>query len=325
MARLAILQLGVTLLFAGLVGCGDDGEKAAASADPSSGQAPANEAKSSEKPVVAPPPKPAPAPAPNPAPDATAGGDTTADAPVGNAWNLTSQPATANAGDRVYVLTRGRDRTYNDANAVYQLYAYDVATAHKDTVTLQQLGGGRFTVPALFVIPAGTPVKQLRKGDMVLAEWASSLKHAIITGFDGQMVTIRYLDLPESWAAEKIAATKDARELTKQSDGFHPGNYAIAEMGGNKELVMLVTKSEETWLVRKFAGRVVALHRSKITTIPLKPKIRRRQKVMVPWIGLMYEGKVAKIVGARVLVNVDGIGQKQAITVPLGQVLPLSR
>ena len=133
-----------------------------------------------------------------------AAGDTTGAEPpaapkdTGNAWQLPSRPADVNNGDRVYVLTRGRDRTYTDPAAVYQLYAYDVAAVHGEKVTLQELGGGRFTVSGLFVIPSGAKLKSLRKGDMVLAEWASSLKHAIITGLDGDKVTVRYTDLPES-------------------------------------------------------------------------------------------------------------------------------
>lgn len=257
--------------------------------------------------------------------DAT--GSSTEPTPVGsdNAWKAPTRPAPVDQGDRVYVMTRGRDRTYTDAKAVYQLYAYDVASAHGDNVTLQELGGGRFTVSGLFVIPAGTTLKKLRKGDMVLAEWASTLKHGIVTGFEGDKVKVRYTDLPESWAQEKVSALRDARELSKQQDGFHPGNFAIADKGAEKHLVMLVSEAAGRWLVRGFAGRISSFSPAKLRPIPIKPKIRRRQKVQVPWIGIMYSGQVVKIVGPRALVKVPGIGQDQPISVPLGQLVALSR
>ncbi len=242
-----------------------------------------------------------------------------------NGWGLPSQLADVVAGDRVYVMTRGRNRTYTDANAVYQLYAYDVAAVRKDRVTIRELGGGTFDVSGLFVIPAGTDVKKLRKGDMVLAEWASTLKHAIITGFEGRKVKLRYTDLPDSWSEEKVAATVDARLVTRQKDGFYRGNHAIADIDGRDYLVMLINKSGESWLVRRFAGRVANVPQTKLRPLPLIPTIRRRQKVLVPWVGMMYRGTVRKVRGTRVLVSVPGIGQKEPIVASVGQVMPLSR
>ena len=53
-----------------------------------------------------------------------------------NAWGLTHRPATVKTGDRVYVVTKGRDRTMVDAKAVYQLFAHDVASVDEDVVTI---------------------------------------------------------------------------------------------------------------------------------------------------------------------------------------------
>ena len=243
--------------------------------------------------------------------------------PRKNGWGLQSRAVGVKAGSRVYVLTRGRDRSHTDRRAVYHLYAHDVLAVKKDIVTLKELGGGDFKASGSFIIPAGVAsAKALKKGDMVLAEWASSLKHAMVIGFQGALVKIRYTDLPDSWADDKITAVKSPRELTLQKEGMSPGNFAVASLDGQRYLVLLVAPADDQWVVRRFAGRVDTLPTKALKPIPLRPALKRRQKVWVPWVGMMYPGTVQKIVGVHVRVSVDGIGQKKPILTPLGQVIP---
>ncbi|MCO4763810.1 MAG: hypothetical protein KC502_20015 [Myxococcales bacterium] len=289
--------------------------------------------KTAPKPAVkapAPAPSNPPAPtkevAPAPTPAAATPAKAAAAEPVNprvNAWAIKSAAATVKAGDRAYVLTRGRNRSHTDRRAVYHLYAHDVRSVAKDLVTLKEMGGSDFQVSGSFVIPAGVAsAKALSKGDFVLAEWASSLKHAVVVGFQGAKVKIRYTDLPDSWSDDKITATKSPRELTQQKEGLSPGNFAVAKLDGQQYLVLLVAPAADKWVVRRFAGRVDTLPTDTLTPIPLKPKLRRRQRVTVPWIGMMYPGSVRKVKGVRAHILVDGIGQKKPIIVPLGQVLP---
>ncbi len=242
-----------------------------------------------------------------------------------NAWGVPPAAPPVQAADRAYVLTRGKDRSYSDAEAIYQLYAYDVATVRKRSALLLELGGGTFEVPGEFLIRAGSSRKELRKGDMVLAEWASALKHAVITGFEGERAKIRYTDLPQSWAEDRITALKTPRELTLQKKGFSPGNFVIADIEGRRYIGLLIAESPAGWLVRRFSHRVVLLPRSKLTTMPLRPQLRRRQHVLAPWVGVMYRGRVRKVAGTRVLVQIEGIGQKAPVVASFGQVLPLAK
>ncbi len=243
--------------------------------------------------------------------------------PRKNGWGLKSRTAGVKAGGRVFVLTRGRDRSHTDRRAVYHLYAHDVLAVKDDIVTLKELGGGDFKASGSFIIPAGVAsAKALKKGDMVLAEWASSLKHAMVIGFQGALVKIRYTDLPDSWADDKITAVKSPRELTLQQDGMSPGNFAVASLDGQRYLVLLVAPADDQWVVRRFAGRVDTLPSKVLKPIPLRPALKRRQKVWVPWVGMMYSGTVQKTEGVHVRVAVDGIGQKKPILTPLGQVIP---
>ncbi len=307
---LALMLLAVLAL----VGCGRDAPEARPGVATPAKTAPAVAAMPSAKTVTN-------APSDEPAPAAeTAAAATGTDA---NAWQMKPRGAAVEAGGRAWVLTRGRDRTYTDANAVYHLYAHDVVSSSGNTVTIRELGGGSFRVPGLFVLPAGVPEgTTLKKGDAVLAEWASSLKHAVVIGRAGERFKIRYTDLPESWAEDKITAVKDRRQLTLQRPGLHPGNFAAATIDGATHLVLLLTEGDGRWLVRRFAGRVAALPAADLKALPLRPRLRRGQKVLAPWVGMMYPAVVRSVKGSRVTVRIDGIGRDDAIATAVGQVMP---
>ena len=269
-------------------------------------------------PVLAPPAHTAPLLALPPAKEATG------TAQEANPWLMAPLPARAVADARVYVLTHGRDRTYRDPGAVYHLYAHDVVASHGELVTIRELGGGSFRVPALFVIAAGVPEQTpLPKGSAVLAEWASSLKHATIIGPADHGFRIRYTDLPETWTEDKVTATKERRQLTLQREGLQAGSFAVANIDGVRYQVLLISESAGRWLVRRFAGRVVALPASDLTPIPLRPKLRRGARVLAPWVGMMYPGVIRSVKDARVTVQIEGIGNKEPIATALGQVLPM--
>ncbi len=240
-----------------------------------------------------------------------------------NAWQMKPRGAKVEPGGRAWVLTRGRDRTYTDPNAVYHLYAHDVVEATGNRVTIRELGGGSFRVPGLFVLPAGVPAEtQLKKGDSVLAEWASSLKHAVVVGRVGERFKIRYTNLPESWSEDKISAVKDRRQLTLQQEGLQPGNFAVARIDGGEQQVLLLTEGDGRWLVRRFAGRVAAITTADLKALPLAPRLRRGQRVLAPWVGMMYPAVVRSVKGSRVTVSIEQIGRKEPIVTALGQVLP---
>ncbi len=288
---------------------------------------PPAEAKASEPatPPAAPPPATATATT-DPAAAEAAGAD-----PRANAWGIVHPPATVQPGERVYVVTKGRDRKMDDARAVYQLFAHDVAAVDGDVVVISEVGGGTFRVGASFVIPAGVrDAKSLSVGDAVLAEWASSLKHAIVEGFDGpadqpDRVRIRYTGLPESWPDDKVTASRTPRELTRLMDGLHPGVYAMVHDDGRDILVMLLSNSPSGWLVQRFGGRLALFAADKLVPLPVRAKVSKGQKVRVPWVGMMVPGKVLRIKGIWAWASVSGIGQKDPISAATGQILPEPR
>jgi len=243
--------------------------------------------------------------------------------PTKNGWNLPPRATTAKDGDRIYVLTQGKDRSYTNNSAVYHLFAHDLGEIKGDVMTVKELGGGTFKVTGLFIIPAGlAKPDEVKNGDMVLAEWASSLKHAQVTKVDGDKITVRYTDLPDNWGDDKLVAVKTQREVTKQKDGFSPGNFAVAIEEDQPVQVLLIAESGDKWLAKRFAGRVGVFATKDIKPIPIKPSLKTGQMVQVPWVGRMYKGKIKKINGTRVEVAVDGIATKEPVVTSLGQILP---
>jgi hypothetical protein len=225
----------------------------------------------------------------------------------------------------VFVLTQGKIRTYADTNAIYHLFAHEMGPVKGDVMTIRELGGGEFQVTGLFVVPAGVAkIDDLKPGDMVLAEWASSLKHATVTKLEApDKVHVRYTDLPDTWGDDKITAVKGLREVTKQQEGLQPGNWAIAKHDERQVQVLLVQDAQDRWLAKMFNGRVALFAKADLTPLPLSPKLKPGQAVLVPWVGMYYPGKVKKVAGARVEVLAEGIATKDPVVTSLGQVLPV--
>ncbi len=241
-----------------------------------------------------------------------------------NAWNLPPRGTSAKDGDRCYVLMAGRDRTYADARKPYNLFAQDIGEVKGDAVTIKELTGGTYKTTGLFVIAAGSQPGELAVGDMVLAEWASELKHAVVTKVDGEKITVRYTDLPDSWPEVQLVKVLSPREVTKQKEGLQPGNFAIGKgEQGRDELLLLIAESGDNWLVRKFSHLVAVAAKSDLRPIALKPALKAGQLVEVPWVGQMYQGKVVKVAGTRVEVRAEGVATKEPVVASLGQVAPV--
>jgi hypothetical protein len=244
--------------------------------------------------------------------------------PAKNAWNLPARGAQLKDGDRVFVLTQGKDRSYGDASKPYRLFAHDVGEVKGDVITIKELAGGSFKTTGLFVIAAGSQAGEVKVGDLVLAEWASELKHALVQKVEGDKITVRYTDLPDNWAENQLVKVLGPRDVTRQKEGLQPGNFAFAKgVQSRDELVLLIAESGDNWLVRQFSQRVRSVAKSDLRPVPLKPALKAGQAVEVPWVGQIYPAKVTKVLGTRVEVKAEGAQTKEPFTVALGQVAPL--
>jgi hypothetical protein len=137
---------------------------------------------------------------------------------------------------------------------------------------------------------------------------------------DGDKITVRYTDLPDSWSEDKLVAVKTPREVTKQKEGLAPGNFAVAQDDGRAVIVLLVSENGDKWLARKFSGRVATFAKDDLQPIPLKPTLKTGQTVVVPYVGMMYQGKVKKVTGTRVEVAIDQGVSKEPVVSSFGQV-----
>jgi len=245
-----------------------------------------------------------------------------------NAWGLGPKATLARPEERCYVLTQGKVRTYLDDKALYHLYAYDVAGIEGHNAKLKGLGGDEFLAPGLFVVPSGTPqpeAAKLKAGDVVLAEWAGSLKHGIIEKVDGTNIDVKYTDLPDTWEDSKLKGKVNHRQVTRQTDGMNPGNYAAAkDQDGSWNQVVLVNVAEgDKWIAQRFAGRVAVFPTADIRPVPVKPSVKVGEKVMAVWVGKFNPGTVKEVKGERFLVELEGgLNGGKPVNVSYGWISP---
>lgn len=266
----------------------------------------------------------APAEPPRPAPPDRP----TADQLVANAWGLAPKAAKVEAGQRVFLLTQGRIRTYLDEKARYQLYAYDVAAVEGTLVRLKELGGGEFLAPGLFVLPAG-PVKDappLKVGEPVLAEWAGELKHAVVEKVDGTSVDVRYTDLPDSWEEAKLKGKLQVRQVTRQIDGINAGAYAAARLKDSQDWHQVLLVSEVDggrWVVQLFSKLASVVEKANVRPVPVKPSFKPGDKVLAVWVGKFVPGTVKEVKGDRFVVDLDNnVSLGKPVTVGPGWIMP---
>ena len=95
-----------------------------------------------------------------------------------------------------------------------------------------------------------------------------------------------------------------------------------------KNLCMILRISVSGSLIISYGARSTAIVSSGLATfakaelqeIPLKPTLKAGQQVVVPYVGMMYQGKVKKVSGTRVEVAIDQGVSKAPIVSSLGQV-----
>lgn len=90
--------------------------------------------------------------------------------PLKNGWNLPPRATSAKEGDRVFLLTQGKDRSHTNPTAIYQLFAHDLGEVSGDVATIKELDGSSFKVGGQYIIAAGLKAaSEVKAGDMVLA------------------------------------------------------------------------------------------------------------------------------------------------------------
>jgi len=167
------------------------------------------------------------------------------------------------------------------------------------TSRIKTLTGMTSTIPNAMIIPvpAGGSAKP---GDVVLTTWqsGSGMQRAIVVdGGKPDQPKVRYLDLaldnPSGWG--KHVDTLKANTFTKLEHPGQVGSTAACKTGTGRTRWIIVNVAGNKLLAIGFAGRIRAFKRSACKDLPIKPKLRAGDTVMVPLVDGYAEGHVEKI------------------------------
>lgn len=167
------------------------------------------------------------------------------------------------------------------------------------TSRIKTLDGVTSMIPNSLIIPipAGGSAKP---GDIVLTTWqsGSGLQRAIVVdGGKPDQPKVRYLDLgldnPSGWG--KHVDTLKKNTFAKLEHSGQVGATAACTAGTARTRWIITNVAGDKLLAIGFAGKMHVFKRSDCKDLPIKPKLRAGDKVMVPLVDGYVEGHVEKI------------------------------
>jgi hypothetical protein len=165
--------------------------------------------------------------------------------------------------------------------------------------TIKTLTGVESIIPNAMIIPvpAGGTAKP---GDILLTTWqsGSGMQRAIVVeGGKPDRPEVRYLDLaldnPSGWG--KQVDTLEANTFMKLEHPGQVGTTAACTTGARRTRWIITNIAGDKLLAIGFAGRMRVFQRKDCKTLPIKPRLRAGDKVMVPLVDGYAEAQVEKV------------------------------
>jgi hypothetical protein len=137
-------------------------------------------------------------------------------------------------------------------------------------------------------------------GDVLLTAWASGsgLQRAIVVeGGSAEKPKVRYLDMaldnPSGWG-EKADQLPEGTFRKLSQDG-EPGSTLACKDGSRTLRWIHVSRSGDKLLGLGYAGKVRALDKGDCRSVPIVPKVKPGDSVLVPVLGSYQPAKVSKV------------------------------
>jgi hypothetical protein len=287
----------LTLLFTvGLAACAEP------TPAPSSGAA--SSATSSAS-ILAPPTATTAPTVPAPAPPAPglAGSTTLLDA---NPLHLPPRRVTLDPGKRVFTFS---DQMLQGAKlgATLVLYAATVAGFEGDDLIIEGHTGPSYKVHAGYVIPVPDEAR-VNVGNVVLTEWNSVMRHAVVTKLVKDKIAVRFTDMDTKTGEVLLQGGRPAAgassgkivRFVRQSEGLAPGNYAALQQGGEHRHVLLVSPAvapgeKKRWFALGFGGAAMLVEEADLRPIPVRYAPKVGAAVWAEWAGTMRKAIVQSV------------------------------
>jgi hypothetical protein len=163
---------------------------------------------------------------------------------------------------------------------------------------IRTLPGQRVTMPNAMIIPVGGG-ESAKPGDIVLTAWASGsgMQRAIVVGGAPKEPSVRYLDLdldsPSGWGKKEDALKENTfHVLTKPGEA---GTTIACKEGERTTRFVIVNEHDGKILGVGFAGKMKVSPRASCKNVPIVPKVKPGDEVLVPVIGAYAPAKVSKV------------------------------
>jgi len=286
---------GLALLFAGsLAACAEPAPA------PSSGAASSATSIAS---ILPPPTGAAPPPSALSSPPGLAGATTLLDA---NPLHLPPRRVTLDPGKRVF--------TFSDAmlqgaklGSTLVLYAATVAGFEGDDLIIEGHTGPSYKVHAGYVIPVPDEPR-VNAGDVVLTEWNSVMRHAVVAKLVKDRIAVRFTDMDMKMGEVLLqggrpgtgSSSSKIVRFVKQAEGLAPGNYAALQQGGEFRHVLLVSPAEakgekRRWFSLGFGGAAMLVDEADLRPIPVRYAPKVGAAVWAEWAGTMRKAVVQSV------------------------------
>jgi hypothetical protein len=191
---------------------------------------------------------------------------------------------------------------------------------------IKTLVGKVVNMPNSLIVPIRKGEKA-QVGDVLLGVWQSGSgmqRSIVIAGGAPEAPKVRYLDIdyenPAGVGKKDDALKPDT--FQKQSDGLIVGNVAAVKKGTSFERGIVVNVAGDKVLLLGFAGRLSVAPKADCVPIPIKPKVKKGDKVLVPVFTAFKPAVVDSVDEAigRVFVTYDFGGKPQQKAIAFGDV-----
>ena len=165
---------------------------------------------------------------------------------------------------------------------------------------IKTLPGSEAIIPNSMLIPIRSG-ETAEKGDIILTTWqsGSGMERAIVVGGTTTEPEVLYLDMDYDNPAG-IAQKKD----TLKPNTFHKLSGGKLEVGGvvavkkdNGDYIRVIATNitGDKVLTIGFAGKMAVYKKANCYTLPIRPDLKKGDKVFIPFVGTFQEATVEKV------------------------------
>ncbi len=165
---------------------------------------------------------------------------------------------------------------------------------------IETLTGSEVIIPNAMIIPIKSG-ETVEKGDIILTTWqsGSGMERAIVIGGSPKEPEVLYLDMdydnPAGIAQEVDKLEPNTFHKLKGGMLEVGGVVAVKDESGSYSRVIATNIAEDRVLTIGFAGKIAVYKKEQCYVLPIRPDVKKGDKVFIPFVGSFQEATVQKV------------------------------